>query len=254
MSSLGVDFSSFGGDLAQSTIQQWKDNGVTFAVVQYSNRMPQHLEALKDSGIQTEAYVYLYWGVDPWGQTPQVRTQNALLMMAGYDVKRLWLDAEDTTHPFDARQLDACVALCEGAGVATGIYTGRWVWAGAYGNPTGFEHLPLWHAEYLGEAPSPDLSKQPQDFDAFKPYGGWTKPHTWQFWNTTTFCGHSVDLNAREADVTKEEDQLRTLIIRALLRDDYHFVERDPDPATGERVVEVLSGKDSDSQLLIRLR
>lgn len=51
-----------------------------------------------------------------------------------------------------------------------------------------------------------------------------------------------------------EQAKLRNAIIRTLLREDYQFAERDKDPQTGERIVEVLSGKDTDSQLLIRLR
>lgn len=194
---LGVDFSEHGGALSASTVACWKGHGVDHAVVQYSQRMSQHLDAVKAAGgIEVEAYVYLYWGRSPWNQTPLDRTRAAL-DMAGNRITRLWLDAEDTTHAFNAQELAQCVRLCEQRGMPTGIYTGRWVWVDRYGNPSGFEHLPLWHAEYQvqeGLPARPDL--KPNSFDGFKLYGGWTKPLIWQFQGTCTLCGHQVDLNA----------------------------------------------------------
>lgn len=197
--SLGVDFSQFGGPLAQQTIACWKQNGVEFAIVQYSAVMTQHLEALAKAAMPAEAYVYLYWGVSPWNQTPQDRTVAAL-NMAGGNIKRLWLDAEDSTHPYREDQLLECVRICEQAGMPTGIYTGRWWWQPNTGDSQAFKNLPLWHAEYTapdGEAgPRPDLAPA---LSSFKPYGGWTKPTIWQFQNTHQFCGHSVDLNVQYA-------------------------------------------------------
>lgn len=184
---LGVDFSQYGGALAPSTVECWKQSGVKFSVVQYSERMGQHLDALTAAGgIDIEAYVYLYWGKDPWGQTPQTRTRNALAK-AGNRISRLWLDAEDSTHPYDEGQLAECVEICNELGMATGIYTGRWWWVPQTGDSRAFMHLPLWHAEYT--APN---------FDAFQSYGGWQRPAIWQYQGTTQLCGHSVDLNQRE--------------------------------------------------------
>lgn len=193
---LGVDFSQYGGALAASTVQCWKGKGVNHAVVQYSERMSQHLEVLTQSGgLELEAYVYLYWGLSPWSQTPRDRVRAALAIARGR-ISRLWLDAEDTTHPYQESQLAECVAACDAAGMPCGIYTGRWWWVPRTGDSRTFSHLPLWHAEYLGEAPTPDLSRLPQDFSAFRPYGGWSAPAIWQWWNTTSLCAHSVDLNA----------------------------------------------------------
>lgn len=194
---LGVDFSQWGGELRADVVECWKGRGVSHAVVQYSELMDQHIRALQAAGgIDIEAYVYLYWGLSPWGQTPLDRTQAAL-KRAGGRVSRLWLDAEDISNPFRADQLAECVAFLEREGMATGIYTGRWFWEPHTGNNLDFRHLPLWHAEYL----TTNILAEPErmkavDFGAFQSYGGWARPAIWQFQGTASLCGHSVDLNA----------------------------------------------------------
>lgn len=64
------------------------------------------------------------------------------------------------------------------------------------GNSQAFNHLPLWDANYLAEASIPNVGLLPPNFDGYKPYGGWLSPTIWQWHNTTSLCGHSVDLNA----------------------------------------------------------
>jgi hypothetical protein len=192
---LGVDFSQWGGPLERETIRCWKQQGVDHAVVQYSERMNQHLEALLiEGGIETEGYVYLYWGQSQWNQTPQQRT-NLALDLAGSRITRLWLDAEDTTNPFQEEQLLECVSICNNRGMPTGIYTGKWWWDGYAKGSTAFSHLPLWDAYYLATSSTPNMNVRPQSMAGFRPYGGWTKPTIWQWHNTTFLCGHSVDLN-----------------------------------------------------------
>ena len=237
---LGVDFSQHGGPLALSTVECWKSTGVKYAIVQYSSRMPQHLATLNQAGnIEIEAYVYLYWGLDPWGQSPQVRTSNAIAMMRGLPVRRLWLDCEDSTHPYREDQLRDCATICEQAGLPTGIYTGRWWWAPQTNNSHSFAQLPLWHAQYLGQAPTPDLSKLPRDFSSFVPYGGWTTPTIWQWWNTTNLCGHSVDLNAMEDDVPSQEELIGRVVEALVNKYRVELVGTNP---IGEWVVEVKNG------------
>ena len=189
--SLGVDFSQWGGALKPETVECWKDSGVKFAVVQYSERMTQHLDVLTAAGgLDVEGYVYLYWGhapfPPPFDLTPEQRVHRAL-DVAGNRISRLWLDAEDSTHPYDEGQLIACVEACESRGMPCGIYTGRWWWVPETGDSRAFMHLPLWHAEYT----------EP-NFDAFQSYGGWQRPAIWQYQGTTNLCGHSVDLNVKE--------------------------------------------------------
>lgn len=191
---LGVDFSQWGGNLSRSTVECWKNNGVTHAVVQYSHLMGQHLDALHSvGGIDVEAYVYLYWNNASMG-TPQSRTNRAL-DVAGNRISRLWLDAEDTTAPFNANALMECVRICERRGMPVGIYTGKWWWDAHSRGSTAFKDYPLWAAQYLGESPTPNMQRMPKTTDGFRAFGGWNSPLIWQWHNTTTFCGHSVDLN-----------------------------------------------------------
>lgn len=221
---LGVDFSSWGGALSDATVECWKAQGVDHAVVQYSERMPQHLNVLADAGgIEIEAYVYLYWGASPWGQTPADRVRLALRMMQGHDIKRLWLDCEDQAQSFRPDQLDECIEVCRAAGMPCGIYTGGWWWRPYTSNSTRYSHLPLWDARYLGEAPTPDLSKMPKDLTGSGGYGGWEDATIWQWWNTTSLCGHSVDLNALEGVIapapTPEEDYIMANPVWAFWKD-----------------------------------
>lgn len=193
---LGVDFSEWGGDLLPATVACWKGQGVSHAVVQYSQRMRQHLDVLHAAGgIEVEAYVYLYWGQSPWGQTPLDRVRAAVVMGQGR-IRRLWLDAEDSTNPYREDQLLECVEFLRSIGMATGIYTGRWWWVPRTGNSTAFAQLPLWHAAYTSELDPPDVKLIPQSFSGFQPYGGWQTPAIWQWQGTTKLCGHEVDLNA----------------------------------------------------------
>lgn len=197
--SLAVDFSQYGGSLAPSTVVCWKAAGIEKAIVQYSSWTLQQLETLAAEDMPAEMYVYLYWGLSPWGQTPQDRTRIALGMCKRFGLRRLWLDAEDSEKPYQESQLVECVRICREAGIEPGIYTGRWWWIPRTGNSQAFAHLPLWHAQYISEAPGTNVNLR-VDFDTFEPYGGWTRPEIWQIQNTSTLCGHSVDLNQIEAD------------------------------------------------------
>ena len=56
------------------------------------------------------------------------------------------------------------------------------------------------------------------------------------------------------ADELAKKERLIARIVATLKREDYQLAERQPDPVTGEPVVEVLSGVVSDDQVLIRIR
>lgn len=248
---LGPDFSEWGGPLEPATVVCWKANGADFAVVQYSQRARQHLATLQGQ-MQAEMYVYLYWLTDPWGQTPAVRTQNALNICAAFGVKRLWLDCEDSMHPFNPKQLDECINLCHQAGVEAGIYTGRWWWEPQTDNSSAYAHLPLWHAEYV-DAP-------PDDFTGFKAYGGWSQPLIWQWKGTTSFCGHSVDLNVMEdgmseSDKTELSERRAKMALLGTLLADYRVVEEAPN-TYGQRVVSLRNqdGSATDPPVVVAIR
>lgn len=201
MSHLGVDFSSHGGSLEQARIDCWKALGVEYAIVQYSGLMPEHLDACMAGDLYAEAYVYLYFPRSPWNQTPEDRVLACLNMIGNRPMERIWLDVEEKGNsPAEVvAAIGRCVSLVEAAGKKAGIYTARWIWPSATGNSAAFSHLPLWHAEYRGTI------QNPPPFDSFQPYGGWARPHIWQFAGTTQLCGHSVDLNNSEVPIGEEE-------------------------------------------------
>ena len=159
--------------------------------------MPQHLTALKGSGLTLEAYVYLYFPLSPWNQTPESRVQACINMirLADVPVGRIWLDVEVEGVPTDTavntiQALQRCESIIRGAGFEPGIYTSITMWTKMCANISAFNHLPLWDAHYL-----PAGSPQPPDMTGFRPYGGWTAATMWQYQGTTELCGHSVDLN-----------------------------------------------------------
>lgn len=209
-----VDFSQWGGPLKQETVDCWRSMGITKAIVQYSYLMPDHLAILRDNAFDIEAYVYLYWWESPWGQTPldRVRAAMDMVVQSKASVKRVWLDCEDMLRPYREDQLQECVDYLNGIGMPCGIYTGAWWWVPRTGDSHAFAHLPLLHAQF-------PYDRQPPDFDSFRSYGGWTRPHTWQYIDTTVVCGHEVDVSITEEDVTPlpvevwtEDKKLRTLI------------------------------------------
>jgi len=218
MLELGVDFSE-GADLSPATIACWKAQGVKFTIVQYSGKLPAYLAALEGQGLDVDVYVYLYFPRSPWGQTPEDRVQAALRMCAGHQIGRLWLDVEHPEDPIDpASQQETVAALLrcveqvkandQIVRFGPGIYSGFWTYQQHTGNSGAFAGLPLWHADYVATSPEPDLALAPTELLLRNgPYGGWTKPTVWQWHNSTMFCGHSVDLNVREA---KEENDMMT--------------------------------------------
>jgi len=199
---LGVDFSE-GDDITQSTIDAWKAAGVGVALIQYSQKLPTYLQQMAHSGIPLEAYVYLYFPVSPWNQTPESRVQACLNMLRGYPVSRVWLDVEDPNDNDTPANITAaltrCVDLVEAASYQAGIYTGRYKFPERVGNTQVFARLPLWHADYINRAPTQ------ADFDAWQGYNGWTRPLIWQWGDTQDFGGHSVDMNTMEVDDVAKE-------------------------------------------------
>lgn len=243
MNTLGVDFSQWGGELAPSTVECWKSEGVRFAVVQYSSFMRQHLGALKDGGIPAEVYVYLYWGQDT-----AKRVKDAITMVGDFDVPRLWLDAEDATTGFTPETiLERLKAAEEACDRPCGIYTGAWWWKPYTRNSTAFKHLPLWHAGYTSSGSVADL--RPPSFEAFDPYGGWSRPLMWQYQGTTMLCGHSVDMNVKEeVPVDKpSEAELRLGVIETIISGKYRPEYVGPN-ALGERVVELRNADGTQAQ------
>jgi len=208
MLSLGVDFSQ-GASLTQATMAAWKAAGVKHVYVQYSAKLPEYLAALDGQGFIVDVYVYLYFPLSPWGQAPESRVRAAIEMCRGHAVRTIWLDVEEPTDNagpvVTVEALKRCEAIVWVAGLQPGIYSGFWTYIDHTGNSEAFAHLPLWHADYLGVAPLPDMAKRPTEI-VFRngAYGGWHKPAVWQWWNTTMFGGHSVDMDIEE-EIEEEE-------------------------------------------------
>ena len=201
----GVDFSAGIPSLATRTA--WRDAAnIKFAIVQYDapQEMQAQMQAVVDGGFELEAYVYLYNGLSPWGQTPADRVRAALSYIDGFPCTRLWLDFEDdrpNAGPVQPQQVREAIGECDLVGMPTGIYTRRFYWRDMAGNTPEFSYLPLWDATYKASAPIPLWHLEPQDMSGFIPYGGWNRALIHQWHNTTNLDGIGVDLNVREAPV-----------------------------------------------------
>ena len=91
--------------------------------------------------------------------------------------------------------------------------------------------------------------------------GAWALAEHKQIGNTATACPSNripwgeIMWRLGEDDVEQAEKERRIALIVAMLkRPDVKLVDRDPDPVTGEPIVEVLTGVATDEQLRIRIR
>ncbi len=189
---LGVDFSA--GEVTPAAIDAWKQQGVEFVVVQYSADLPRHLTQLEGSGLPLEVYVYLYFPLSQWNQTPEDRVRACIGMLHGHNVSRLWLNVEDPQDNDTAANIQAalqrCVVLVEAAGLQAGIYTSKSKYGERLGNSTAMSHLPLWHANFINRMPSDT------EIDNFEAYNGWSRPSMWQWAADQSVGGINVDMDA----------------------------------------------------------
>lgn len=214
---LAVDVSNYSGPISEEQARCLRAQGIEHLVAgtQAPNITRAQLAAAGMAGISTDAYVYLYWRRDVREEVAQARG-----VIAGFPIGRLWLDCEDDAGGLAPSEVvDRILAAVEACGsTPAGIYTGRWWWEPVTANSTRFSHLPLWHAEYTRSA------EDRPDFDAFRPYGGWSRPSMWQYRGTTSVCGLSVDLDLREVQSPPlsqaEQDQIDLALFRASQRFD----------------------------------
>ena len=161
-----------------------RGRGVRLVVVGTQQRAiaRRQLRTALAAGLEVEAYVYLTLRAD----VAQL-VRAARETVDGFPVRRLWLDAEDTTSGLPPaavverlqRARDAC------GDMPAGIYTGGWWWTPYTAGSRAFSDLPLWTAQYDGR----------RRLDTVRPYGGWTRPAMKQYAQNTTRCGVLVDLN-----------------------------------------------------------
>lgn len=189
---LAIDVSNFTGPVDAVRAVALHAAGVRRAVVgtQYPPRpypagcAHQQIPALLDTGIEVEAYVYLWFAQDP---VEQVRTGLAVIAPWRERIGRLWIDVEDETGNLDAAgriaHVRAAVAAC--GRMPAGIYTAAWFWRPRMEDTAAFAALPLWAAQYDGRA---DLE--------VTPFGGWAGAAMKQYAGDTSIGGLApVDLN-----------------------------------------------------------
>lgn len=206
---LGFDCSNWSGLPTPEQARCIKDAGYEFAIVGCQRWEPARtqIQVFQQAGLRVEAYQYLYFSGPPSGN--RERLDLALVLMWTHGLGRLWLDCEDSvvgqTPAQIVNQLRGMITYVQEQApeIELGIYTGRWWWEPQAGGSTGFSGLPLWHAEYNNNAPEANPAAAPS-FDAFVPYGGWTRPAIWQFQGTNSLCEFSVDLNVMEVEMPDE--------------------------------------------------
>jgi len=159
-----LDVSHHSGSLQLQKLRAARDAGVTRLVVGTQDHAIARQQAgvALMLGLEVQAYVYLYFATNT---AERVRRDLPLLKSIG--ATRYWLDAEDAppgmTQDEKVAGLRAAVEAAAAAGVPYGIYTARWWWTQHAGNTPEFAHLPLWTAQWDGQA----------DLRVFTAYGGW---------------------------------------------------------------------------------
>lgn len=202
MTIFACDLSNYTSDLSVGSLEAWKADGITHAIVQSIDPPAGYPEGktrgqiafLLDHGFTVDAYLWLWFGLS----IEDIHAKLALL--DGLPVRRLWLDVEDpAAENYDQASTEAKVALalleCDAWAAQrgmpkTGLYTGWWFWTDLryMANTARFSDRDLWDANYDGV---PDATA------GFKPYGGWSSCAIKQYWGTMGL--HEVwgiDLNA----------------------------------------------------------
>jgi len=194
---LAVDISNYTGQITADQVSAWRDAGVGLVIVQAvdppagypAGCTKQQIQTLNQAGMPVDAYVFFWFDSDPG------HIDNALALLEGLTIHRVWLDLEDVAAKgYDqattvAKVTDA-LQRCDNWSQAhnlplpTGIYTGSWYWTNsAYmGNTQAFNSRDLWSASYDFIA---DASQ------GFVAYGGWTQCTIKQHIGSSAFCGVS---------------------------------------------------------------
>jgi hypothetical protein len=201
---LVVDWSNYTGVPSPQQVADLKAAGVTGVILgtqrptitrqQYALCQAQRLDVV---GL----YVFVYWHVDDRRRLAEARALAEEWML------RVWLDCEwDSSNnetifgpgtalpmPPPAQLVDTIADYIRqlGADYFAGVYTGEWWWRQFLGNSQAFAMFPLWHAWYYLDR------RAPTSFDEFRPYGGWTRPHLWQY-SERGLAGVNCDLNLME--------------------------------------------------------
>ena len=140
----------------------------THVVVRASTESIQHrtiarrqVQTALAAGCTVSAYIWVYFDI-----SPTEHTANALSVMDGLPVDLFWLDCEGESAGGKLDHwLSQSVGLIEQRGKRAGIYTGA-PWWRENGDSKAFSRLPLWLADWTGQA-----NLDPPSLGWF---GGWT--------------------------------------------------------------------------------
>ena len=188
-----IDISNWQGDLASSVFEAWKAEGIQTVICGTDGApplfVPQADKAIA-AGLNTEAYIYLYFGQGGAAYDVVGRTEGKLDLIGTVPgIKRVWIDCEDTSSGLQPADIVALIAGARDAvqarGYECGIYTGRWFWVPYTAGEKGFWDLDLWHADYTtGETLD------------MEPFGGWNVAYRHQYTDKGMAGGISpLDLN-----------------------------------------------------------
>lgn len=181
----GIDVSNYQPADVTALVAQYNAQHV---VVRASTESDQHRQIARQqcvtaqqAGCSIAAYIWAYFELDPVSHV-----KNALATVQGFDLATVWVDCEDGSP---GSQLDdwlsRAVAQIEHMGYRAGIYTGT-PWWRAQGDSHGFTRLPLWIANYNGQA----------TLDGVPLPGGWISASGHQY------AGDPVDQNVFVPAVT----------------------------------------------------
>ena len=182
--SMAIDISHWTGEVTTQQMQCLARRGVRRVSVGAQRRAVarQQLATAVAAGLEVEAYVYLYLRSDV-----AQRVRAALETVDGFRVRRLWLDAEDTTSGLSAAEVVERLQRARNAcgDFPAGIYTGAWWWRPRTGDSSAFSDPPLWVAQYDGR----------RSLDGVPGFGGWRRPRMKQYAANAQLCGVHLDLN-----------------------------------------------------------
>lgn len=192
---IGIDCSNWGGVPSPETGRALRAAGVEFAIVGTQNEdvAREQLQCFKDAGIRVDVYYYpLYDNLDGG------RIDRARRLAQAFGCEYIWDDVEwspgDGLQP-PAEKVAAGITARVGALMSdfrVGIYSSETQWPsmtrGLLDRQIDPAVTPLWSAFYYYDRRVPD-------FRNFRPYGAWASPLIWQWHDTVSLAGFSVDLN-----------------------------------------------------------
>lgn len=211
-----ADLSNYTSDLSVASLEAWKGNGITHAIVQAIDppagyppgKTRGQVVFLAANGFTVDAYIWLWFalGLDD--------IHHKLSLLDGLPVQRLWLDVEDLAaenynqgacEEKVAQALAACDGWQTARGVTlpTGIYTGWWYWTDQryMGKSTAFSDRDLWDSNYDGHPVSDETMLRDGRIVPFEGYGGWERRAIKQYWGTMGLHDiWGIDMNVLSAE------------------------------------------------------